>query len=212
MRSVVLYAPHLGRDIRTLQEAVPDLITHVGLPTPRGEDGCLESHKAVIREAKELGEPRVFVTEDDCQFTDQFNLATWNADADWAEANGYDVMAGGCTRTYDEKVVRLYHDVIDVTQPEDKVERFEVGSQLRRMIEVSAFHSAHCVVYFASGYEKALKAVQPYDWSLGRDCGMRCVLVHPFVAVQRPSYSGILRQLVDYVPYYQQHEAVLGRL
>ncbi len=80
------------------------------------------------------------------------------------------------------------------------------------MIEVSAFHSAHCVVYFESGYEKVFKAVQPYDWSLGRDCGMRCVLVHPFVAVQRASYSSILKQDVDYVPLYQQHEAALRSL
>lgn len=188
MRSVVLYAPHLDRDLRGLHESVPGLLIHVGHQTPSGADGCLESHKAVIREAAALNERRVFVLEDDCQFTGHFNWTSWLADAEWAQAHGYDVMAGGCTRTYDERRVR------------------------DGMIEVGAFHSAHCVVYFESGYGKALEATQPYDLSLGRDCGMRCVLVHPFVAVQRPSFSGILRQDVNYVPYYQQHEAALGEI
>lgn len=187
-RAVVLHAPHLGRDLRWLRAEMPNLQVQFGEPTERGEDGCLEGHKIAVREAMALGEERVFVMEDDCQFTTRFNLARWESDADWAQANGYDVMSGGCTRTYDERVVR------------------------DGMVEVSAFHSAHCVVYFRSGYEKALRAVQPYDWSLGKDCGMRCVLTWPFVAVQRPSYSGILRQLVDYVPYYVQHERALGAL
>jgi hypothetical protein len=184
MRSVVLYAPHLGRDFSALREALPtDLDVIVGARTERGEDGCLENHKRAIRLFQH--EDRIFVMEDDCQFTQHFDYARWCADADWAQANGYDVMAGGCTRTYDEKVVR------------------------DGMIEVEAFHSAHCVVYFKSGYEKALNAVQPYDMSLGRDCKMRCVLVYPFVAVQRPSYSGILKQMVDYVPLYGGHEMEL---
>jgi GR25 family glycosyltransferase involved in LPS biosynthesis len=186
MRSVILHAPHLGRDLSALR--VPDLSVYEGLPTERGEDGCLENHKAVIHEAMARGEDRLFVLEDDCAFTQHFDYARWCADADWAQAQGYDVMAGGCTRTYDERKVR------------------------EGMIEVSAFHSAHCVVYFASGFEKMLQAVQPLDLSLGRDCGMRCVLTWPFVAVQRPSYSGILRQMVNYVPLYEMHETALGRM
>lgn len=188
MRSVVLYCPHLGRDLRHLSETVPDLTVYQGEPTPRGEDGCLENHKAVIQEAIRNGDEMLFVMEDDCQFTEAFNLDSWARDAAWAQARGYDVLAGGCTRTYDEKIVRT------------------------GILEVEAFHSAHCVVYFESGYEKALDAVQPYDLSLGRDCGMRCALVWPFVAVQRPSYSGILREQVNYVPFYTNHEKELGRL
>lgn len=188
MRSVVLFAPHLGRDLTALQAAIPDLIVQVGWPTPRGEDGCLESHKAAIRDAMMLRADRLWVVEDDCAFTQAFDLARWTADADWAQAHGYDVLVGGSTRTYDHRLVRA------------------------GLIEVSAFHSAHCVVYFASGYTKALQAVQPYDVSLGRDCGLRCVLTVPFVAVQRPSFSGILQKPVDYVPDYVRHEAALGAL
>jgi hypothetical protein len=194
MRSVVLYCPQLGRDLRTLHETIPDLLIHDGQQTTNGEDGCLEGHKAIVREAMELNEPMVFVMEDDCQFTKHFHgYEWWCTQALWARNRGYDVLVGGSTRTYDAK-------------------RPFWGDGGPRVIEVSAFHSAHCVVYFESGYEKMLKAVTPVDWSLGRDCGMRCVLVHPFVAVQRPSFSGILQRQVDYVPLYQQHEAVLGVL
>lgn len=186
MRSIVLYCPHLGRDLSALCAAVPGLEILTGLPTPRGEDGCLEMHKEAVRLAG--GDSRVLVLEDDCHFTEHFDLARWEADADWAQANGYDVLAGGCTRTYNERKVR------------------------DGIIEVSAFHSAHCLVYFESGYEKVQKAIQPYDVSLGQDCGLRCALVVPFVAVQKPSYSGILRQNVNYVPYYTSHEAALRGL
>lgn len=188
MRSVVLYCPHLGRDIHGLQAALPHLEVYLGAPTPRGEDGCLDGHQAIVATAQADELPRVWVLEDDCQFTAHFDYARWGADADWAQANGYDVLVGGSTRTYDEKGVR------------------------EGMIEVAAFHSAHCVVYFASGYEKVKLAVQPYDLSLGRDCGMRCVLAWPFVAVQRPSFSGILQQHVDYVPLYEAHERALKEL
>lgn len=187
MRSIVLYAPHLGRDLSGLRAAVPHLEVLTGERTPRGEDGCLESHKAAIRLAIAAGAPRLFVMEDDCEFTRHFSWERWSADADWAEAQGYDVMAGGSTRTYNERWVHP------------------------GMLEVSGFHSAHCVVYFASGYEKALNAVQPYDISLGHDCGLRCALVHPFVAVQRASFSGILQQNVNYVPLYEAHERALAR-
>jgi hypothetical protein len=188
MRSVVLHCPHLGRDLAPLYAAIPGLLEHVGLPTPRGEDGCLESHKTIIREAMDAGADRVFVLEDDCAVTSNFDLARWTADADWAATHGYDVLAGGCTLTYAPRLVRA------------------------GLIEVAAFHSAHCVVYFQSGYAKALQAVQPYDVSLGRDCGLRCLVAWPFVAVQRPSFSGILQKPVDYVPDYLGHQAALGVL
>lgn len=189
MRSVILQAPHLKRDVWDLVCATGATV-QTGEQTPRGEDGCLAAHKQAILWALARGDQQLFVMEDDCGFTPHFDWIRWQTDAYWAQAHGYDVMAGGCTRTYDQKVVR--------EDPQGA------------MVEVSGFHSAHCVVYFASGYEKALRAVQPYDWSLGRDCGMRCVLTWPFVAVQRASYSGILKERVNYEPLYASHEQDLG--
>lgn len=188
MRSVILYCPSLERNIDGLLTTMPGATVYIGRRTPHGEDGCLEAHKDIVGEATRRGEPSVCVVEDDCVFAQQFDLVKWQQDADWAQAHGYDVMSGGSTRTYDQRHVR------------------------DGMIEVSAFHSSHCLVYFESGYDKIQHAVTPLDWSLGRDCGMRCVVVWPFVAVQRPAFSGIEQRHVDYVPLYARHEAELGRL
>lgn len=188
MRSVVLHCPWLGRDISELRKRVPNLEVFYGERTAKGEDGCLQSHQAIVAGALARGEPSIFVMEDDCKFTPLFSYAWWLEVVEWAEVNRYDVLAGGCTRTYGERVVR------------------QAGGKGITILEVSAFHSAHCVVYFRSGYEKVMKAVQPYDVSLGQTCGMRCALVHPFMAVQRASFSGILQTDVNYVPLYENHQ------
>jgi len=188
VHSVILYCPSLERDISVLLAAMPRATVHISRRTEHGEDGCLQAHKEIVQESARLKDSSVWVVEDDCVFAQQFDLVKWQRDADWAQANGYDVMSGGSTRTYDQRHVR------------------------DGMVEVSAFHSSHCLVYFESGYEKMLNAVTPLDWSLGRDCGMRCVVVHPFVAVQRPAFSGIEQRHVDYIPLYAKHEAELGGL
>lgn len=189
MRSFIIYCPHLNRDIRGLLNAVPYPQIWTGQKTEHGADGCLSCHHEIVKEAQRSNAPFVFVMEDDCHFTNQFHLPTWGWAVEWALKHGYDIVAGGCTRTYDEKVV--YHE----------------GKHA--FIEVSAFHSAHCVAYLHTGYEKILRTVQPYDLSLGRT-GAKCLLTWPFVAIQRPSFSGILQQHVDYVPLYVAHEARLG--
>ncbi len=197
MRSVILHCPHLGRDVSGILAAVPGAQIRTGLPTPRGEDGCLEMHKSVVREAQAQNLQSVWAIEDDCGFTPAFDLARWSRLADWAQAEGFDLLVGGCTRTYKARPVR-----------ED-------------LLEVDAFHSAHCVVYFQSSYEKVIQAVQPYDLSLGKPvesnyqttyCGCRVALAWPFVAVQRPSVSGILGKPVNYLPAYERHEQELGRM
>ena len=192
MHNIVLYSPHLGRDLRPLMEAIPDLSIYEGAKTPKGEDGCLQSHHAVVSWARACELDRVFVLEDDCQFTVHFDYGKWCDDADWAAVNGYDVMVGGCVQTYDPRVVRAWNDV-------------------EHMVEVSSFHSAHCLVYFKSGYDKILKTRQPFDTSIGQDVHAKIVMTWPFVAVQTPSFSGILQKDVNYVPLYEQYEDHLGR-
>lgn len=208
MRNVVLHCPALGRDLGTLRAALPDLAVYEGERTSPGANGCLLGHKGIVREAMARGDDRVFVVEDDCKFTEHFDYAEWCNAADQAQVEGFDVLSGGSTRTYDPRAVRAWRRV--PTFDDWGWERYETGL-LTVLVEVSAFHSAHCVVYFRSGYEKALDAVVPLDWSLGRDCGMRCAVVHPFVAVQSPSRSGIEECAVDYGPLYAEHERVLAR-
>lgn len=192
MRSAIIYCPHLNRDIRGLLNHVPNPFILTGQKTERGEDGCLQCHQELVALAKRNNWPHLFVMEDDCEFTAHFNWQHWCEDAAWAEAQGYGCLVGGCVQTYDPRIVL----------------RGGLGRSV--LVEVSKFHSAHCIVYFAAGYDGALKTVQPYDTSLG-DCGVRTLMTYPFVAVQRASFSGILRSNVNYVPLYQQYEEHLGR-
>jgi len=185
LRNVIIYCPHLNRDIRGLLNAVPFPQIWTGEKTDRGEDGCLECHQAIVRHARAEHWPYVFVMEDDCAFTSHFFYPRWEREVLWAEDHGYDVLVGGCTRTYGETIIR------------------------DGLIKVSAFHSAHCIAYLRSSYDTILKTTQPHDLMIGR-LGARCLLTWPFVAVQAPSFSGILRQPVDYVPLYEAHEKRLG--
>lgn len=186
VRSFVIHCPHLNRDVRGILNAVPNVRIWTGYPTERGEDGCLQAHQGIVALAKQHSWPRVFVMEDDCQFTKHFDYERWEEDARWSAVNGYDVLVGGCVQTYGPKIVR------------------------DGLVRVDKFHSAHCIVYNASGYDKILQTIQPFDTSIG-DQGAKTVMTYPFVAVQRPVYSGILKKDVNYVPLYEQYEGHLGR-
>jgi hypothetical protein len=196
MRSEIIYCPHLDRDVRGLLARVPNPRIRTGYKTVRGEDGCLESHKAIIRDAQRDGQPYVFVMEDDCAFTPAFDYQLWCGYAEWALQNGFDAVVGGCVLTYDQSIAF----------------RNRPGAVgLEAMIYVPKFHSAQCIIYLASGYEKALTAEQPWDVDLGQK-GVKTVLTYPFVAVQRPVYSGILSKDVDYRNYFQMHQDHLGQM
>lgn len=238
MRSFIIYCPHLNRDVRGLLNAVPFTRIWTGEKTERGEDGCLQCHQGIVRLARASGWPAVFVMEDDCAFTPHFDYAQWAADVEWAAANRYDVLVGGCVQTYDPVIVRPAGILTDSLQT--SVEKAKVwlnalessalegpylpltAEQIIQpqpdapagsggvLVHVSRFHSAHCIAYLESGYDKILRTVQPFDVSVGEQ-GARIVMTYPFVAVQRPTYSGILQQEVNYVPLYKQYEEHLGR-
>jgi hypothetical protein len=191
MVSEIIYCPHLNRDIRGLLNAVPNPRIATGYPTEKGHDGCLESHKDIIRRARMADEPFVFVMEDDCQFTDIFIYDDWLLTVEDLAGRGADLLVGGCVNTYQPRKCGF--------------------SSPYQVVEVDKFHSAHCIVYFESGYERALDAIQPWDTSLG-DQGLRTFMTWPFVAIQRPTYSGILQRDVDYTGFYKVHEEHLGNL
>lgn len=185
MKSLILYCPHLKRDLSSIRARVPGVELMYGKRTLKGQDGCLRMHKEATRAAREAKVDALFVMEDDCAFTAAFDWERWQQQAAWAKAAGYDVLVGGSIRT-------------------DRPRLVAPG-----LVAVSAFRSAHCLVYFPSSYSKVQAAIQPYDYSLGRDCRVKAVVTVPFVAVQRPSFSGILKKHVDYLPEYRRHETDL---
>jgi hypothetical protein len=187
MVSEIIHCPELGRDISGLLKAVPGVRVAVGERFADGEIGCIAGHKDIVARAKAAGLPSVFVMEDDCEFTEHFNYDQWCEQAEWARAEGYDVLVGGCVQTYHPRIV---------------------GPGL---IAVSAFHSAHCIVYFDSSYDIVPHVSGPFDLNLGKH-GAKIVMTFPFVAVQRAGFSGILGHDVNYVPLYEGYEFNLGRM
>lgn len=187
MVSEIIHCPALGRDISGLLKAVPDARIAVGERLLDGEAGCIAGHKDIVARAKSARLPMVFVMEDDCEFTEYFDYKTWCEQAEWAKTEGFDALVGGCVQTYHPRVV---------------------GPGL---IAVSAFHSAHCIVYFESCYDIVPHVPGPFDLNLGKH-GAKVVMTFPFVAHQHPGFSGILGKDVDYVPLYKSYEENLGRM
>lgn len=185
MVSEIIYCPPLNRDIRGILKHVPNPRIATGKLT--GEWGCINAHKDIVRRAKADGLSEVFVMEDDCEFTEHFNFEKWCAQVQWVRENGYNVLVGGCVQTYHPRVV-------------------DEG-----LIAVSAFHSAHCIVYLRDSYDIVLDVPAPLDLSIGQ-MGAKVLMTFPFVAVQRPAFSGILNKDVDYMPLYKGYEENLGRM
>ena len=196
LNAVMLYCPHLNRDPRHVLARVPNVYMLTGMkgkqPGETGEDACIEMHWRAIRHAQKMGWDRVFVMEDDCQFTEHWNYDRWCADTQWAEDHGYDVLTGGVVQVYDPQLVRS-------PQPNES-----------GLLACSSFHSAHCISYMKSAYEKILDHTPwPYDTSIGQVAGCTCLVTFPWVAVQRPGWSGILKQEVNYLGNYTLYQQIL---
>lgn len=198
--AMVLYAPHLGRDLRHIMSKVPDVQVVTGEQTPRGEDGCLQGHKRAIRMAIERGWSSVLILEDDCLFTPAFDLPKWEETCRAAVRAGFTTVFGGSVRT---EGARLH---------------WPASPEKYGLVACRKLCSAHCVFHHHSGYDAVLAAEQPYDLQLG-DCGAVCAVTLPFVAIQRAGLSGIGLpldagdskryagpQVVNYEGLFQMHE------
>lgn len=189
VKNIVLYAPHLNRDLRPIVNGcLGDVEIFRGEKTLEGCDGCLQGHQKAVKLALVSDWPAIFVMEDDCQFTDQFDYLRWCETLIWARDHNYDIITGGCVATYGARIVNAPSE-----------------SGPYGLFEVDKFHSAHCIIYLASSYEKVMLTVQPHDTSIA-DVGCRQLMTWPFVAVQRPGFSGILQEDRDYTPLYRMHE------
>lgn len=184
---MILHCPELGRDIAPLLARVPDAIVFRSARTPNGHDGCLAGHKAIVRMAIDEGWSGVFLMEDDCQFTPAFSRDQWDADVEWAGRNGYDVVTGGSVSTKNARQVRP------------------------GLFAVDRFKSTHCIAYLPPAYDVVRRLVFPIDLMIGR-LGARPLVTFPFVALQRPGFSGLLERFIDYTPEYDRHAAHLAAL
>lgn len=184
--AVIMTCPSLKRDLSPILARVPGAI---GLHTehlPARHEGLRRGYATVAQMAREHGWPAVFLMEDDCQFTEHFDLARWEADAAWAFLHGYTLLNGGVFSAANPRKVR------------------------NGLVAVDRFKSSHCIVVHRSAYDVLERLVYPVDVTMST-LGAKPVVTVPFVAVQGPVHSGHLDRFTDYRAHYSASESKLRR-
>jgi len=167
-------------NIKRLQKNYPsfNIIVVNGIRDENGARGCLLSHQAIIRMAKQKNLPYVWVIEDDCQF----------------------LVNNGVLATYARDIARFISTVGivngcgNLTDPNISIVARSGGMTFLHSPNVL---TAHCIVYGASCYDKMLS----YDDThiadvITNQCNM--VFTYPYLATQLPSYSDIEGLDVNY--------------
>lgn len=199
LATIILYCPHLGRDLMPLLKRIPNSRILAGLPVVPGEAGCLQMHQEAVRIAQAEGRPYVLVLEDDCLLTPSFSFDRLLSAILFAQREGYGVVQGGSVLATNPRKVAA------------------------GLLAVDRACSAHFMVYLAAGYHAVLSASQPFDLSIGM-LGIRPLLTLPFMAIQKAGKSGIGLPLetgasktyagaqnVDYEGMFAMHEQHLLR-
>jgi hypothetical protein len=163
-----------------------DAISHTN-----GVIGCNLSHKKVIREAKERGDPFVLVLEDDCDML---------------------ISNEQLSRSLDtiKDYVRL-HPEVQIVNGCGNLPKFEVTSRRshRDMLFFTSkqVFTTHFILYFASSYDAILSSSTDVPADLiTNECAM--VFTYPYIATQLSSYSDILKQNVNYHTIQQSQQFV----
>jgi hypothetical protein len=170
--------------IAALEAANPDLRLHlidaVYIPED-GLKGCLESHQAAVRYAKDNRLPYILVLEDDCDLLvspSEFKAALL-ASIDYLTTTPSAQIVSGCGNL----VVKT---------------ATVVGSRGGvRFLTAPDVRTTHCILYSAAAYD----AVLSYDPDIPLDDQMNrytLVFTYPYLATQRPGYSDIKVETVEY--------------
>ena len=146
--------------------------------------GCSISHQQIIAFATQAGYPGVWILEDDCVLTSQFDLGDWLQTIDDAFKAHYDVVVGGSANGQGPSRALLPH-----------------------LVDVQAFSSCHCWVAFHYAYDviSRLTMSTPIDVAISQAKLKKAVRV-PFIGLQAPSHSSIELAYKDYMPWFVQSE------
>lgn len=182
-----IHLPHRSdrlAHIARLQAAAPWLHVHLvdAVHTPEaGWKGCLQSHQAVVRYAKDNRFPYVLVLEDDCDLLvspSEFKAALV-ASIDYLTTTPSAQIVSGCGN--------LVTKTATMVDSRGGV-RFLTAPDVR---------TTHCILYSAASYD----AVLSFDPDIPIDDQMnRCniVFTYPYLATQRPGHSDIQDASVEY--------------
>ena len=182
-----IHLPHRTdrmENIKKLEKNYPsfNFIVVNGIRDENGARGCLLSHQAIIRMAKQQNLPYVWVIEDDCKFiVSNGALLTHARDiTDFLRGNPAVGVVNGCGNLPEPQPIRVFskfHDVFFMQSPH--------------------ITTAHCIFYAASAYDKLLEFDDTHIADvITNDCNM--VYTYPYLATQMASFSDIEEKDVDY--------------
>jgi len=158
-----------------------------------GAEGCRLSHLKCLELARQRNYPWVLVLEDDC-LVNPDSLERFNniLPSLWIRRESFDVFLGGVTEVRDVSVIQ-YNPV------------------LFKAIGLTT----HFCVYSSNSYDKLIEANKngggsPDAVYVGID-NIRIFCTYPFIAIQAPSYSDLLKREVNYKEVFSSSEEILKK-
>ena len=153
-----------------------------GIRDENGARGCLRSHQALIRMAKEQGRPYIWVIEDDCTFT----------------------LTNGALATIARTIVsHLNNPNVDIVNGCGNLDVYELTSIVPSngmfFLGTPRISTTHCIFYSSSCYDKMLSLPDTtiLDGPRGTNA-CKMAFTYPYLATQLPSFSDIEKKDVYY--------------
>lgn len=210
----IIHDASSGRDIAPLLSEFPDAeVMPAVIDKARPARGCLLSHQACIRKAKEARSPWVHVIEDDCKLTAAWNRGEWDDLVEYLLMADAHILNGGVLRL--AAPGELLNGELNTSAPEVEIEG---PGGTARAVRGGQFWSTHFIVYKANAYDRLLSAcwgqgvyATPIDLLPGA-LKLHTLVAVPFVATQHAGVSAVARAKVNYDKEFATHEAYLSRL
>jgi len=171
-------------NIKKLRKNYPSLNIQIfeGIRDENGARGCLRSHRALIRMAKEQGRPYIWVIEDDCVFT----------------------LNNGALATLARTIItHLNNPNVDIVNGCGNLDKYELTSIVPNngmfFLGSPIVLTAHCIFYSSSCYDKMLSLPDTtiLDGQEGTN-SCKMAFTYPYLATQLPSFSDIENKDVSY--------------
>lgn len=174
--------------VQEIERRVPYAQRFDAIRDPIGKVGCSLSHQACIHLARARNAPAVWIMEDDCAFTEHFDLAGWERTIELAMCE-FDILVGGSANGQSPK-----------------------RTSLSNLVEVAEWSSCHCWVVGAEAFADVL-ALDPrgdIDVTTSKMCSEgkkhRAAIRVPYVALQAPAHSDLLKKRVNYRQWFDAAE------
>jgi GR25 family glycosyltransferase involved in LPS biosynthesis len=181
--------PERWKEIQDVFNEWPSLERISAIEDSPGWKGCAKSHLKCIRLAKERRYPWVLILEDDCVVKpDSLERFREILPVLWERRSEWDIFLGGCTSVKNIKFMEVKPLLFSVTG-----------------------RTTHFCLINMEAYDKILKGYNlTKDIDVFYEESIRLCCTVPYIAVQKPGKSDILKNDVDYLDQFADSEQRLA--